>query len=195
MEADRILQILSKLNPRVLDCQYTDPFPFVSQTDIAHALGKIPEGPALYGRVAFARQEEFKPQLAHKLTFQFIESNTDYRTPKSYIGQDPIRKLAYMAITEKSGTTICPTCNSKGDVRIADTVYQCTTCQGFGYISPKQSRSWKFNVSPDAWDRFWEPIYSRDVLPILDRWETALVGGLNHCFPHIALYIKNVDMV
>lgn len=191
VEADRILQILSKLNPRILDIQYLDPFPSVSQTEIAHALGCIPEGPALYGRVAYARQDEFKAHLAHKLTFRFLKLNPDYHTPKMYIGKNPVRRLAHIAINEKSGTTICPTCNSKGDTKIGDILFTCATCLGHGFISPKSSRPWKFQVTPDEWERSWESLYSQGMLTILDRWETILVGSLNRLFPHVAKYVKS----
>ncbi len=176
-DPDSILLVLSKLNPRLQNWEEFDPAPFITESDVAHALGlcQIYES-ALLGRVKWARQEEYMNELVNYLSLRFLDNNREYRTPKSWIGKDPIRKLCKMALDEFSGSQLCGECRGKGSVKIEALIVDCIECEGHGVISHKDNRPWKFGVTEKEWGK-WERLYG-SILKDLDHLENYLTGSL-----------------
>ena len=172
-----ILLVLAKLNPRILEISGVDPAPFITEMDVSHALGKVKiYESTLLGRVKWAGQEQFLPELINYLSSRFQEQHRSYRTPKPWKGKDPIRKLCKLALDEFCGSRLCNSCNGKGDFKDGSLLVTCEPCNGYGFISHKASRPWKFGVTEREWDR-WED-YCTDILKDLDHLENHLIGSL-----------------
>ena len=174
----QILELLASLNPRLIN-SYSSRYA-IPEMDIAHCLGKIhgSNGPSLLGRVKWARQHELAADLQNTLATRWFEEHQDYRTPKSYIGKDMLRKLAYEAILEFDDIDMCQTCRGRKSAQIGDLVENCPDCYGTGR-----------RIRENHLDSYWKTIYN-DQIQILNRWEGRLVSALSANFPGILREIE-----
>ena len=179
-----ILRILGCLNPRLINT-YNPRFP-IKEMDIAHALGTIRGNPgvALSGRVKWARQYEFLPDLKNQLATTWFSENRHYKTPQAYIGADMLRKLAFNAISEFENNTLCPVCHGKATFKSGDLIHDCEKCGGTGQFNPESNKT--------SLDGYWRTIYDEQ-LSILNRWENRLITALSVSFPGIAYEIELGD--
>ena len=182
---ENLLQIFRLLNPASRSTSSSD-FGGITSQDVAMLLASIKiNGPQHWARYKFALHDDSRLDSEISLVASCLSKLTNYKTPKEFIGREPIRRLCNLAIEEHAHPNSCPTCNGRMFFEYGNLRVKCGVCGGTGMSSQRTGidsngvqfnlRAHKFGVSQIEFEKRWERIFDQALL-ILDLWEDILVG-------------------
>ena len=152
--------------------------PALTQEDVCHALGTIRvEGASNLGRVKYADQSAFASDLEAHVHREIcsLSLREGWRVHNPNI----IKRLARMAILESINPMSCPRCNCTKHRFVKQLKIECDICKGTGRTKITDYRySRCLGVDKRTW-RKWKERYKNDILPIIDRLDAVVRGGLN----------------
>lgn len=152
--------------------------PEITQDDIAGALGFInSEGACLLGRIKFAEQNMFLSDLEKRVVKQleWIARTEKWRIHKKGL----LAGLARLAIVETINPMRCWCCKGTKHRMVNKLKVVCNICYGSGrFRLPNRSCYEAIEISKRAWQQYWRSRYYKDVLPIMDRYESIIRGAL-----------------
>lgn len=165
----------------------------ITDADIAHAMGKLwHEGARLYGRVKWARQDEyFDPLLAHIVTATRLISDQEGWTG---VRRGEVERLARLALVESIAPRLCVLCSGRGSLMTikrkpgrpkaqlsAQEVLKvdCPMCNGEGsrpHTEHSLARTAK--IGRWRWDNVWSARYHDKIQPITEKYENLFWAGM-----------------
>lgn len=152
--------------------------PALTQEDVSHALGLIKvNGASVMGRVKYAGQAKFVRDLENlvigKVRQIAKEQNWRIHNPKI------IPRLARLALVESIDPLSCPRCHGTKHRFVKQLKIECDVCRGTGRKKLSDYMYARYlKVDKRTW-RTWKDRYKNDVLPIIDRLDAVVRGGLN----------------
>lgn len=152
--------------------------PTLTQEDVCHALGMIHvEGASTLGRVKYAGQSIFIRNLENLVADKIreIAKREGWRVhhPRIIVG------LTRLALVESIDPLSCPRCHGTKHRFVKRLKIECNLCQGTGRKKTTDYMYARYlGVDKKTW-RKWKDRYRNDILPIMDRLDAVVRGGLN----------------
>jgi hypothetical protein len=139
---------------------------------VAYALAKVKtKGAGFLLRIKYAGENTWWADLEYALYSRVIHIATKnkWKTPKPYIGKEPLRRACKLAIWEKIHPHVCPTCLGRAQALIDDKLVVCQPCNGTSRIFPTNQYRLDLLHIGDDWPEF-ITLYNR-ITNILQGWE------------------------